>query len=73
MAARAEGAVAKRYWVLATLAEAHVGLEDGLGDAILAKTLATAPEEWMEESTQEEVNKLEALLAASPLKKLPVA
>jgi MAP3K TRAFs-binding domain len=73
MAARAEGAVAKRYWVLATLAEAHVGLEDGLGDASLAKALAAAPEEWMKKSTQEQVNKLKALLAASPLKKLSIA
>jgi len=47
----------KRYWVLATLAEAEIGLE----------------EEWMKETTREQVSKLKTLLAASPLKKLPLA
>jgi hypothetical protein len=64
----------KRYWALATLAEAQVGLgEELLGQQRLEEAFAAAPEPWMKESTQEQVDKLKALLAASPLKKLPLA
>jgi hypothetical protein len=64
----------KRYWVLATLAEAHIGLEEeALGQQRLEEAFAAAAEEWMKESTREQVTKLKALLAASPLKKLPLA
>lgn len=64
----------KRYWVLATLAEAQIGLEEeALGQQRLEEAFASAPEGWMKESTQEQVIKLKALLTASPLKKLPVA
>src|SRR5437867_9428994 len=63
----------KRYWVLATLAEAEIGLEEeALGQQRLEEAFAAAPEEWMKESTREQVTKLKALLAASPLKKLPL-
>jgi len=62
----------KRYWVLATLAEAQIGLEEEeLGQKRLEEAFAAAPEPWMKDSTQEQVDKLKALLAASPLKKLP--
>ena len=62
----------KRYWVLATLAEAEIGLEEELlGQQRLEEAFAAAPEEWMKQSTQEQVTKLKALLTASPLKKLP--
>jgi hypothetical protein len=62
----------KRYWVLATLAEAQIGLEEEtLGQQRLEEAFAAAPEEWMKESTREQVTKLKALLATSPLKKLP--
>jgi Tetratricopeptide Repeats-Sensor len=61
----------KRYWVLATLAEAQIGLEDeALGQQRLEEAVANAPEEWMKQSTQEQVTKLKTLLATSPLKKL---
>jgi hypothetical protein len=64
----------KRYWVLATLAEAQIGLEEeALGQQRLEEAFAAAPEGWMKESTQEQVIKLKALQAASPLKKLPLA
>jgi hypothetical protein len=63
----------KRYWVLATLAEAEIGLEEeALGQQRLKEAFAAAPEEWMKRSTQEQVTKLKALLAASPLQKLPL-
>ena len=60
-----------RYWVLATIAEAHIGLEAAAGQQRLDEAFAAAPETWMKESTQEQVDKLKILLAASPLKKLP--
>ena len=64
----------KRYWVLATLAEAEIGTEEeAMGQQRLAEAFANAPEQWMKRSTQEQVTKLKALLAASPLKKLPTA
>ncbi len=60
-----------RYWVLATIAEAYVGLEEGsLGQQKLEEAFAAAPEDWMKQSTREQVDKLRALLASSPLKKL---
>jgi hypothetical protein len=63
-----------RYWGLATLAEAHIGVgEEAPGQQRLAEALAAAPEPWMKQSTQDQVDKLRALLAASPLKKLPLA
>jgi hypothetical protein len=64
----------KRYWVLATLAEAEIGLEkEVLGRERLEEAFAAAPEEWMKQSTQEQLTKLKALLAASPLKNLSAA
>ena len=71
--ALAESAAAgapKEYWILATIAEAHIGLEDGQGDQKLAEAFAVASEKWMKDSTQEQVDKLKALLADSPLKKI---
>jgi Tetratricopeptide Repeats-Sensor len=63
----------KRYWVLATLAEAQIGLEEeAMGQQRLDEAFAAAPEDWMKQSTQEQVTKLKALLAASPLKALPL-
>jgi hypothetical protein len=62
----------KQYWVLATLAEAQIGLEEeALGQQRLEEAFAAAPEEWMKDSTREQVTKLKALQATSPLKKLP--
>jgi hypothetical protein len=61
----------KRYWVLATLAEAQIGVEEeALGQQRLEEAFAAAPEQWMKQTTQEQVTKLKTLLAASPLKKL---
>ncbi|HEX4707680.1 MAG TPA: TRAFs-binding domain-containing protein [Candidatus Udaeobacter sp.] len=42
-----------RYWVLATLAEAYIGLEEeALGQQRLEEVFAGAPEECMEETTR---------------------
>lgn len=63
-----------RYWVLATLAEAHIGLgEEAPGQQRLEEAFGAAPEQWMKKTTQDQLDKLKALLAASPLKKLPLA
>lgn len=68
----AKGLDDERYWVLATLAEAFVGLdEESLGQQKLEEAFAAAPEEWMKQSTQDQLEKLKTLLASSPLKKLP--
>ncbi|HZF13646.1 MAG TPA: tetratricopeptide repeat-containing protein [Thermoanaerobaculia bacterium] len=62
---------AGRYWVLATMGEACWGLGDGTeGEQWLAQAYATAPEPWMQASTQEQIDQLKALLADSPLKYL---
>jgi hypothetical protein len=63
---------ADKYWILATLWEANVGLEN---DADASKwgeqARATAIESWMlNESTLPQLEKLKTLLAASPLKHL---
>jgi len=44
--------------------------EEALGQQRLEEAFVAAPEEWMEQTTQEQVTKLKALLTASPLKKL---
>ncbi|MES2924476.1 MAG: TRAFs-binding domain-containing protein [Verrucomicrobiota bacterium] len=59
------------YWVLATIAEAQVGLEEGeSGEARLSEAMVAAPLAWMGQATKDQVEKLKLLLAASPLKQL---
>jgi hypothetical protein len=60
-----------RYWVLATLAEVWTGLGDQAKSQQYqneALALDPPPPQWMIESTQEQLKKLRALLADSPLK-----
>ena len=62
-----------RYWVLATIAEANVGLgREPQAVKLLdeAKTLADDAA-WMVESTGEQLKRLRDLLKLSPLRKLP--
>jgi hypothetical protein len=48
---------------LATLAEVEIGLEEEpMGQERLEEAFAAAPEEWMKQSTQEQVTKLKAFL-----------
>ena len=57
------------YWVLATAWEAAVGLEDGTSAGEWERRAKEAnPPGWMLESTASQLEKLKALLAASPLK-----
>jgi hypothetical protein len=47
----------RKYWVLATLAEAHYGLgEDDVAEARLNEAYAAAPEEWMKQATEEQLS-----------------
>ena len=58
-----------KYWIVATMWEAAVGLEDQAAAAIYkgqAESLAEA--KWMLDATNEQLAKLQALLTASPLK-----
>ena len=58
-----------KYWVLATRAEAMIGLGDASGEERLQEAYGLAPETWMKDSTDEQLQKLRGLLADSPLKK----
>jgi tetratricopeptide (TPR) repeat protein len=56
-----------KYWVLATLAEAHYGLgENDAAEQRLEEAYAIAPGEWMKESTKDQLAKLRELLTNSP-------
>ena len=58
----------ERYWLLATLREAAVGLGDRAEAKRLRKeALATNPEAWMVESTDKQTAGLEELLASAPI------
>jgi tetratricopeptide (TPR) repeat protein len=59
-----------KYWVVASQAEALLGMGDKQAEAEAAYTqaYASAPEDWMIESTKEQRAKLEPLLTDSPLK-----
>jgi hypothetical protein len=60
--------VEQRYWILATLAEALAG--DARQRAVLDDAYALGVAAWMKDSTKEQLEKLDALLADSPLKHL---
>jgi len=61
----------ERYWILATLAEACLGLEDASQcEKYLEEAKKYADESWMLDSTQEQLGKLKAYLENSPLKNL---
>ncbi len=58
-----------KYWVLATMAEAHLGVGDEeRAKQTLDEAFAVASAPWMRESTEEQVEKLRRLLTASPLR-----
>jgi hypothetical protein len=59
-----------RYWIVASQAEAYLGMGNMQNEAeyAYAQAYASAPESWMIETTKEQRAKLEALLADSPLK-----
>jgi len=58
-----------KYWVLATMAEACLGIGDSdRANRKLQEAFAVAPAQWMRESTQGQIDKLRSLMADSPLK-----
>ncbi|MDT5272113.1 MAG: hypothetical protein QOH49_4299 [Acidobacteriota bacterium] len=64
---------AARYWILATMAEAYLGIGDETGAKKKFKeAVAVIPDpktnKWMKDTTTEQMDKLRALLAKSPLK-----
>jgi len=61
----------KDYWILATMWEAAVGLEDDTAAARWEEQAeALAAEGWMLESTRSQLERLKGLLKSSPLKNL---
>ena len=61
-----------QYWVLATIAEAQIGLEEGaLGEQRMGEAVQAATQAWMADSTKAQVDKLRALLSQSPLTQIP--
>jgi hypothetical protein len=65
---------AEKYWVLATRAEAHLGMGDEERAAQTFKEASdVAPAPWMQESTKEQMDKLRALIADSPLRFIQAA
>jgi len=58
-----------RYWLLATLAEAQLGLGDAAAsDALLKQAKALGPLGWMVDSTKDQLERLRGLVASSPLR-----
>jgi hypothetical protein len=57
----------RRYWILATLQEAAVGLgDDAAAETFAAQAAALSPPAWMLTTTAEQIAKLRALLARPP-------
>ncbi len=62
-------AVADKYWVLATMAEASFGIgDDPRAEQLVQHAFAAASASWMRDSTAEQIEKVRTLLADSPLK-----
>ncbi len=58
-----------RYWVQATMGEAYTGLEEeAMANELLSEAYSKTKEKWMQESTETQIEKLEALINKSPLK-----
>uniref|UniRef100_UPI002616FD32 TRAFs-binding domain-containing protein n=1 Tax=Nitrosomonas sp. TaxID=42353 RepID=UPI002616FD32 len=58
-----------RYWIIATLWEAAVGIEDAVAEKQWSEQAAAMTvANWMLATTQEQITKLKKLLSASPLR-----
>jgi tetratricopeptide (TPR) repeat protein len=63
----------QKYWLLAAMAEAHLGLGDEHASALrLKEAFAVAAGQWMRDSTREQMDKLRQFLADSPLRLIRV-
>ncbi|HYG82639.1 MAG TPA: tetratricopeptide repeat-containing protein [Pyrinomonadaceae bacterium] len=59
----------RKYWALATMAEAYLGVGDeAAAQQKLREAFALTTAQWMKDSTQQQMDKLRELLAKSPLK-----
>lgn len=59
----------QKYWVLAAMAEAYLGVGDEANaDRSFQEAAAVASAGWMKETTTKQMNKLRALLSDSPLR-----
>ncbi len=66
-----EGTEEQRYWILATEAEAALGLgQAARKDELLAEAAALDPQPWMVESTETQLATLEGHLQDSPLDRI---
>jgi MAP3K TRAFs-binding domain len=63
----------RRYWILATLREAAVGLGDPSSEDWKRQAADTKPAQWMTDSSDEQIQRLQTLLAEPPMKALGVA
>jgi hypothetical protein len=62
---------ADKYWILSTMWEASVGIEDDAAASRWGRQVAECEAKgWMRESTETQLDKLRGLLAASPLSHL---
>ena len=64
---------ARKYWILATLREAAVGLGDPSSEDWKRQAADIKPAQWMTDSTDEQIKRLQTLLAEPPMKALGVA
>jgi Tetratricopeptide Repeats-Sensor len=64
---------ARRYWILATLREAAVGLGDPSWEDWKRQAADTKPADWMTDSTNDQIKRLQTLLAEPPMRALGVA
>lgn len=63
-----------KYWVLASAAEAHLGIGDEeRATQTLEEASAVASHQWMRDTTREQMDKLRALIADSPLRFIQAA
>jgi len=63
----------EKYWVMATIAEAYLGLgNEPESKTILQNAFALATADWMKESTGQQMDKLRALISDSPLRYIQV-
>ncbi len=61
--------VADKYWVMATMAEAYLGVGgEASAEQKFQEASSVATAQWMRDSTREQMEKLRGLLADSPLK-----
>jgi tetratricopeptide (TPR) repeat protein len=57
------------YWVMVTIGEAYIGLgNEDAAKEILEKAFAVAPEDWMPDSTNDQLERLRLLLQNDPRK-----